>query len=294
MAKTSYISVPEGLEDSFFGSLSVGDRFTFPRMRRKDTLLSVKRKKGIRARSLLPQIAELWNAFSPAEKLSWDSAGSEMGLTGWKLFVQDQVIRIKNELIGVATPSLLHQSWVGQLKIASPSTEIKIGQFHPRSYWISKSVRGKKGMREPVLITEDFSLPFTIGLNYKSDLSVVGGSPSARFFARVWYSYQGQNLFLEKDIVLDLSSDWKTAETTLSSISGILISYDLFIHLKDVRGDLFFDNVRSEHSGQNWARDQYCKDIEQAFTRAFFQVPKHWVAIILPNGSEFDTIYKDF
>jgi hypothetical protein len=61
-----------------------------------------------------------------------------------------------------------------------------------------------------------------------------------------------------------------------------------------LRGDLYIDNVKAEHSGQNWVRDTYCEDILQGFTKAFYQIPKHWAAVILPEGSMYDSIYKDF
>lgn len=294
MARISYQSVPEGQGEQYLKALCSGDRFTFSKVRRNDTLLSKKRVKGLSARSLFPQCSEAWALLSDPQKLEWKNAGAEMGLSSWQLFVQDKIIRIKNSMIGNATPSLLHQSWVGQLKITAPASELKIGQFHPRFYWISKPVKGKKGMREPVLVDEDFALPLKIGLNYKSELVSAGADPFAKMYATIWYSYQGVNLFQNLEIDLDLVADWKSAENTLSSITGTLIGYNLFIHLHDLTGNLYIDNIIAEHSAQNWARDPYCKDIEQGFTKAFYQVPKHWIAITLPVGSEFDSIYKDF
>jgi len=61
-----------------------------------------------------------------------------------------------------------------------------------------------------------------------------------------------------------------------------------------LQGDLYFDNIKAEHSGQNWVRDTFCNDINQAFTKAFFQVPKHWIADVIEEGANFESIYKDF
>jgi len=294
MAKTSYISIPAGSEDLFFKGLNSNDRFMFSRIVRKDTLLSVKRKKGVSQRSLLPAISEIWAGFSDEQKAAWTAAASKMGLKGWQLFVQDQCIRIKNGMPGTATPSLLHQSWVGQIHIEAPAQEIKIAQYHPNQYWISKKVYGKKGMYEPVLIKESFGPPLKIGLNYSSNLSVVSSPNFAKFYAEIGYSYQGRNLLTYLEIPLDYQSDWKSAEATISSIPGIFIYYILVIHIFGLRGDLFFDNIKAEHSGQNWARDPYCRDVNQTFTRAFYQIPKHWAPVILPEGAEYDSVYKDF
>lgn len=294
MAKTEYIDIVPGLEDPYFAGLSFGDRFVHSRVKKKIDFFSRKHIKGITQRSLLPQISVLWAGLSGAEKTAWSNAGAEMNLNGWRLFVQDCCARIYNEMSGVATPSLLHQSWVGNLKIASPATEIKIVQLHPRSYWISKKVSGTKSMYEPVLITEDLGLPCTISLNYSSDLTSTGSGSFAKFYARFWYSYQGANLFEELEIPLDFSTAWKNAEATLTTLLTYVVRVDLYFHLYNLQGNLYFDNVKLEHSGQNWVRDPFCKDILQGFTRAFYQIPKHWAAIILPEGSIYDTIYKDF
>jgi len=88
-----------------------------------------------------------------------------------------------------------------------------------------------------------------------------------------------------------LIADWKNAETTLTTLLGYVIRYDLYIHLYNLQGDLYVDNIKVEHSGQNWARDPWCKDINQGFTRAFYQIPKHWAGVIVPDGAIYDSIY---
>jgi len=202
------------------------------------------------------------------------------------------------------------------LHVEAPASNIKIVQLHPRSYWISQKVSGKKGMYQPVLVTEDFALPLTISLNYRAELTSAGASPSARFYAKVWYSYQGVDHFEYLELPLDLSCDWKTASAFLSveqfsnfgigtygvslfgfddwPVLGYIVGYDLYFELVDVRGDLYIDNVKAEHSAQNWVRDTYCNDIDQGFTRAFYQIPKHWAVVDVPDGAWYNSIYKDF
>jgi len=89
----------------------------------------------------------------------------------------------------------------------------------------------------------------------------------------------------------DFAPEWKTDNATLSSVLGVVSSYNLYIHLYKVRGTLLFDNPKAEHSAQNWVRDPYCKNIGQSFTKAFYQIPKHWAAVILPVGSDYDSYY---
>jgi hypothetical protein len=310
MAKTTYVDILPELEEAYFTGVQSSDRFVFSRIIKKTTLLSVKKKNGLTLRSLLPQIAEIWNGLSESEKQAWSDAAAEMGLNGYRLFVQDQSLRIKNDLPGVATPSLLHQSLVGQLHIESPASELKIVQIHPRFYWILRKVTGKKGMYEPVLITEDLALDFKISFNYKSDLTEVSSPSFAKFYARFWHSYQGADQYSDFLIPIDYISDWKKTEATISlfgvgpfgdttfgtesELLGYYIRYDLYFHLKGLTGDLYIDNIKVEHSGQNWARDPYCKNINQGFTRAFYQIPKHWAGVIVPNGTWYESIYKDF
>jgi hypothetical protein len=261
---------------------------------KKLEFFSYKKKKGLSARSLLPQIAEAWNALSDLQKLNWKTAGAESNLTAYRLFVQDKTARILNDFEGNATPSLLHQSWIGNLKIESPASSMKILQVHPRSYYIWKKVGGKKGMYQPVLVTEDFALPLKISLNYKTVLTASGPSPSAKFYADVWHSYQGIDRHTLLEISMGLNDDWQNKEATLTTAPTYVIGYTLYFELSDLTGDVYFDNVKAEHSGQNWVRDSVCKDINQGFTRAFYQIPKHWAAVDLPAGAQYDSIYKDF
>jgi hypothetical protein len=294
MATTSFIDLDTSTEDAFFSGLQSGDRFTAPRIRRKTKFLSSKRKKGVTQRSLLPIIAPIWNAFFVAEKAAWNAAAAECDLTGYKLFVQDYCARVKNGLVGVATPSLLHQSFVGQLHVEAPATQLKIAQYHPRSYWVSQPVPKHKGMRQPVLVTEDITLPLSLSINYKSNLTSLGVGSFAKFYAEVRSSYQGIDRYEYCEIPFDLVADWKNAVASISQNYTYVIGYTLYIHLYNVSGDLYIDNVKCTHGAVNWVRDTFCKDINQDFTLAFYQIPKHWAGVEVPNGTEYNSVYKDF
>ena len=294
MAKTSYVNILAGLEEAYYKNLQPGDRFVAPRIRKKIPFLSRKRKKGVTLRSLLPTIAEIWNNLSQAQRDAWSAAGAESNLNGYRLFVQDQSLRIKNDLPGTATPVLLHQSLVGVLQIDEPASELKIIQAHPRNYWVSRKVTGTKSQYRPVEITEDIALPLTISLNYRAELESVGAGSFAKFYALVRSSYQGIDVNNYAEIDLTFLTDWVNGEATLTEVPGYVIAYNLFIHLYNMRGTLYIDNVKSEHSGQNWVRDPFCKDINQGFTRAFYQIPKHWSGVIAPDGSWFESFYIDW
>ena len=293
MAKTTYLTIPTGFEDQYWKGLKSSDRFTIPRVSRNDTLVSRYRKKGLSQKSLLPQISALWSGLGPETKEEWGLAGAECGLNGWQLFVQDTSYRMVNDIAGLASLSLLHQGFVGKILIGGSATGIKIAQYHPNSYWIQKKVTGKKGMYEPSLVTEGFGLPLEISINYKADLYGWSENSKVRFYAQIFNSFQGKNDSRILEIELDWSSIWKTASATLSDLRGTIIGYNLFIELVDLQGTLLFDNIKAIHNGTNWARDPYCKNIDITFTKAFYQIPKHWVAVNLPEGAEYDSVYPD-
>jgi len=93
---------------------------------------------------------------------------------------------------------------------------------------------------------------------------------------------------------MDLIHDWAELSATLTTLQTIVVRYDLFLHLHDVQGELYFDNLEANHSANNWVRDPHCKKIEAGFTRNFYQVPKHWEALTLPVGASYNTNYKEF
>jgi hypothetical protein len=313
MAKTTYLAIPEGLEEFYFKALQPADRFVIARIRVKNPILSKYQKTKIKEKSLLPIIKEIWNSFSEAEKEAWKNIDYHTKKHGWRSFVADQTQRLLLGLEGTATPNIYHQDLVGKILIEAPAKEIKLEQPHPRAYWVAKKIINKKSMYEPVLITEDFELPLKIGLSFKSNLEEAGDNPEIKFYATIWSSYQGRDIYTNLEIKMPLKSEsyygtiylglnkfgsgvdeskgWDRFEKTISSVIGYTIAYNVYIHLKDVRGEFYFDNVLIEHSGQNWARDIYCKKVEQSFTRGFYQVPKHWAPIIMPEGAIYGSVY---
>ncbi|HPT40556.1 MAG TPA: hypothetical protein PLQ44_03070 [Candidatus Paceibacterota bacterium] len=293
MAKVSYLTIPTGTEDNYWKALTPGSRFLYSRVRRADSLLSRYRKKGVSQKSLLPQISELWAGLTSEQKSAWSLAGAECNLNGWQLFVQDNCIRIANEIPGIATPSIFHQGMVGKIVVGGSAQEIKIAQYHPNSYYVQKKVAGKYNMYYPFLISEGFGLPLKISLNFKSNLESVGAGSYAKFYAKIWNSYQGKDDEYCLEIPLDFSTDWKKLEATLTTLRGTIIGYNLYFELFNLQGELLFDNIVADHNLTNWARDPFCKNIDITFTKAFFQIPKNWVAVTLPDGAEFDSVYPD-
>jgi hypothetical protein len=294
MSKTSFIDLAPESEDLFYKAIQSGDRFTNSRLRKKNAFLSRKSKKALNDKSLLLSISSAWATLSAAEKLDWKNAGAECNLSGWRLFMRDFAARQAEGLPGIATPSLLHQGFVGQIHLTESANELQICQEHPQNYLVYQKVVGKKSMFNAIPVSEPIELPFTLGLNYKAELSVSGPNPYAKFYARFWYSFEGQNLYHDLEINLDLISNWKNDSAVLALFNSYVYRYDLFFHFHDLQGDLYFDNIVAEHDSVNWARDQFCENIEQTFKGAFKNIPDNWTPIIQPDGAEYASIYKDF
>lgn len=291
MAKTSYLSITPELEEKYYTGLQSGDRFITPRIISKRILISKARSEAIAKRSYLNKCSALWEALSDAQRADWKAIDQHPQKHGWRTFVADQCQRIKLNLSGTATPNEYHQDLVGKLLIESPAEEMKIAQPHPNAYWVSQKVAGSKNMYQPVEVDENFALPLTLTISRKSDLISTGSGSFVRFYASIRHLYQGQNLNHDEIIEIPLSANWGKQITTITTLIGQAISYNLYIHLYKVTGTLLIDNIKAEHSGQNWARDTYCKKIEESFTRGFYQVPKHWAPITLPEGAGYASIY---
>jgi hypothetical protein len=300
MAKTQSIDVADELKNLEAAALERSDRFVYGVVQAHKRLPSKKQKRLLARPAVLgsPQVgrgslfrlfAPLWRELSTAQKDVWKDAGGVSGLTNWQTFVSDNAARVRNSLALSVPPSELWQVRAGRLLIESPASEIILKQEHPLDYWTAPKIVGKSWKRELVRLTETFSLPLSLSIRYKSNLSATGPEQVARYFARIWYSYQGTDRTV--DVVCDFSasSDWVELTASLSGITGIIIGYTLFLEVSGYTGELLFDNIEATHGGTNWARDPRCDDISKTFVKGFAVVPPFWVPVSLPTGASFST-----
>jgi len=291
MAKTSYINIPAGLEKLYKNNLQSGNRYIFPRIVRKHKFISREKKSLLYYRQMVTLCAEYWKELSQGDRDLWIEAAGYSNQRGYNLFVQDTVYRIKYGIPGLATPDNLHQFKVGRIVIEAPSDAIRLAQFHPYSYYIQKKVAGTKSQYAPVEVTEPFTLPLEISINYKSYLEAAGANPSATFYAEIYHNYQGATRTTTLALPIDLASDWTNVSDTISSVIGEPIGYALFIDIQDCTGELQFDDVKAVHSSVNWVRDYKCNAIDVSFTKQFYQVPRNWVPQIISDDAWFDSVY---
>lgn len=291
MAKISFKLVPPEFDISYGKALSINDRYTFSSVRRARLFTSRARIQGITQKSVLPLASIAWGALSAGDRDVWNSAGVQSNLTGWRLFVKDFAWSQKLELGSPLLPSDEYQVEVGRISITSPATSAKIAQLHPNTYYVLRKVTGTKSMYEPVEIIENFGLPLELSISWKTSLTSAGASPLARAFVIVYSHYQGRDIETELSLPFGLADEWQRDSVTLSSVLGVVKGYTAFIEANDVTGDIYFDNFSLIHSGQNWARDPYCYNVASTYTKAFFQIPKHWVTIDVPEGAFYDSFY---
>lgn len=291
MAKTSFQLIPAQYLADYKKTLQTGDRFQFARVRVKNKFISRERIKGLTQRSLIPEATILWNGLTSLQRTAWQNAGAVSNTTGWKLFLRDYSFRVKNGISGIATPSLLYQVEVGKLLVEAPATSLKIAQYHPQTYWVSRKVPRTRSMREPVLVTENFDLPLTISLSYSADLTSLGAGSFASFYCILYSHYQGRIIETKCEIPFNFSQAWTTATATITRALGAMRGYTAFMEIHNARGVVYVDNINIEHSGQNWCRDPLCNDIDQSFTKAFAQIPKNWAPLDISEGAFFGSVY---
>lgn len=298
MAKTQALEIPDELKNLYNASLEKRDRFALGVLQGHRREPSKAQKKLLKRSAIInsPQegrgslfkfLSPLWRGLTPTQKGVWADAGAIMRLSNWQTFISDNAARIRNSLTLEIPPSELWQVNTGYIKIESPASEIILKQEHPLDYWVAQKVVGQSWKKELVLLRETFTLPIDLEIRYKSSLTAEGGTQRARYFARVWTSYQGEDIEIDFAIDFNPSTDWTFATVETSALRGIVIGYTLFFEIVGYRGELFFDNIRAIHGGTNWARDPRCNEIDKTFTKAFAVVPPFWVPVSLPAGASF-------
>lgn len=291
MATVGGLEVPPELLKLWNDFLRPVSRQKYGSIAKKGHLLTPKAKLAVSQRSLLPQVAALWQGLTAAEQFAWQHAAQQNAQTGWRLFVQDTSYRLKYGLPGLSVPNYYHQFKVGHVDINAPAAGVKLVQYHPASYYKRRKVRGTKSQYEEVEVKEKLTLPLVFGMSYRTNLTAVSENATISIYAKILSSYQGRTIENETRISLPLSSDWARQTATITEVLGTVRSYNIFIDVSGCRGWFEFDNVVCYHSGSNYARDYRCGDINNTLTTTNYQIEKSWEELLLPDGAAYDSIY---
>jgi len=291
MPKVAYVEVPPDLKDRYSQQFQPLYKTKNSSVRWNGGLVPPRKRVNITTKSLLPQIAALWNGLTSLEHAQWKFAGLEQGYNAYNTFVQDTAYRVKFGIEGTATPSTLHSYKVGQITMADPARHFRLLQLHPVEYFKMKKVKGTKSQYEPFAIDEILTLPYSVGFNYRSNLTAVGDNPYCKLYAEITYSYQGTDQIKKVEASCSLVSDWVGTFAALTEVVGHARWYTLVIELNDVTGTLQFDLVRSFHGGTNFARDFRCTNINAGFSNTNYQLPPSWEADEAVDGVLYGSVY---
>lgn len=291
MAQVGALDIPPELLELMRSLISPTNNRRTGAVRKAGYLPSRARVSDLKQRSLLPQIKDLWAGLSSTEQLKWKQAARVTNMNGWNLFVQDTCYRLKYGISGLATPSNLHQYKVGRVEIAAPAERVLLAQYHPELYYVSKKMRGATTLREDVPVRERLTLPLLIATSYRCNLVPTRDDYRARFYAKIYSSYQGRTIETEVGFNFDITTNWKRDTAQLTEVIGFARSYNLWIELDGVRGWFEWDNVVAQHTGSNYARDKRCNDVNNELTKVNYQIEKSWEEQFLPSGTAFDSVY---
>lgn len=204
-------------------------------------------------------IADAWNNLTEEDKTAWSAAGALVDLDGYNLFVQDKSFRIKNSLVGNATPSIIHQYLVGHLGIEEGSGDCQFKQ-----------------QGDDVVV-----FPATLYLSRKSDLYA---DPSNGEFIKVRFSYnydEGGGVITQTDeLTLDLQSPWAVETLPITEHTGQTGSWLFEIETHALKGDFYFDNLYMQTAGGIITKDPFCNE-----------VLRRWLLLKYPAGAIIESLY---
>jgi hypothetical protein len=302
MARVSNNLTPDEMKPLVRTTLQQGDRFRLGVVQSQRRILSRRARKLLTRPaitnspmsgrgSLFKKFSPMWRALTTSQKNVYRDAGAVSGLTNWQLYISDNAIRLRTSQPLEVPPVTTWQVRTGYFSINSPSEHVLITQEHKLDYLITRKMKGMPWKEELATIREFLGLPLTLGIRYKSNLIAEGSTQRVRYFADIWYSYQGVDLIKTLEINIDPVADWDYHTVTLSSIRGIIIGYTLKIEIFGYTGTLLFDNLRAIHGGQNWVRDPRCDNVTRIFQKQFSDVLPYWKQEILPSDVEFATVF---
>jgi len=258
MALVMGITLPAGLEIIYNKQIKMYDISVLCNVGKNPQFFPRDKFYTLRGITYLFQIAYAWSSLSDELRDEWKLAGNVIGQHGYNLYVQEKSYRLKYGIGGEPTPSLYHQYTVGHINIQSPASSAFIAQYNNRR----------------------INFPASFELCFKTNLTSAGSNPYAQLKFTWTRYYEGQNIESTEIIDLPLVSGWDKRKKWITQYKGIRGKWRLELELNDVTGDIWFDNVIVEYSGEIKINDPYCLD-----------VVKWWKGVNLPEGVTFETVY---
>ena len=258
MAHVMGITLPAGWDIIYNKTLRMYDISVMCNVGKNRTWWPKKKKLALKDITYLYQIAYAWANLTDDEKAEWNYASNVIGQHNFNLYVQDRSYRMKNEIGGVASPSIYHQYLVGHLNIQEPASSCKIAQYNSRRVYF----------------------PASFEICSHTNLTAVGPNPYCRY-RFVWYSYSvGRTNENIEVIEIPLVKGWDKQKKYIQNTGGRAGKWRVEVELNDVTGDMWFDNPWVLYNGEIKINDPYCLD-----------VVKWWKGESLPDGAILETVY---
>lgn len=251
-------------------------------------------KNRLRQQSPFKLASLMWRELDQSQRDDWSAVATGYGLNGWQLFLQRSEEQQKNgpvELGGYSyalayygfgsaeennNPDHIALYTAGRLDIVAPGTGAIISQNHPDLYKLRRIIPQSKRVFETVEIEEVLNLPLEIATSWKTDLTAAGPLPTAEFYVKIEYDNGGITDYYQKGFHLGLQDEWQRDTLTIAPTLGTIYGYSLSFALTDCVGSLWFDNVRAEHTGTNWAIDPFCYDVNQKLVQQWGDINRPW------------------
>jgi hypothetical protein len=258
MARVMGITLPAGWDIIYNKTLKMYDISVLCNVGKNPRWLPRAKFYNLKEITYLFSIAYAWGLMSNDDKELWNYASNVIGQHNYNLYVQDKSYRIKNGISGNAIPSLYHQFTVGHINISSPATSAKIAQYN-----FTKVL-----------------FPASHELCFHTNLISAGANP----FVRCSFIYNrytsGSTIEDVQTLELPLISGWDKAKQWIVRHAGSIGRWRVELELNDVTGDIWFDNMIVEYSGEIKLNDPYCLD-----------VVKWWKGENIGEGVTFETTY---
>lgn len=242
-------------------SIKIRDRYGTTRMDRKDVVWRKRNYKDFEIESQMDPAALLWDVQGDDTRALWNAAGAACGLTGYQLWLQEVGYRLLNDIPGIPTPVTSHQFKVLQYDLGVVPEYFRIYQTHMAEYSLLLPIVGKKNAKQVVTIIETLTSPLLVEFDYFSDLEWTAGT----FLFRVWVQIVGTKSGVPKTdnffVSLNEYANWERFSHEFVFDFDTVSYYFVIVHGSDYSGIFRIDNVKIEHSGQNWAFDPSCMEV---------------------------------
>lgn len=283
-------------------NLKFAQRFGHKAVRTRGFFNSRKRRKQLISQSPISTLAKDWLTLTDSEKSAWTVAAQKCNMVGYKLYTEDYALRLSNSRLplslpfnvwerGAVAPSIFWQGRVGHVQITDYADEYHVTEHHEMSYYVLRKVFNSRNSYEPILISENATVPIDLKFNYRSMLNNDSGEGFVLLLVTLRGGPPPNNALDFVFVWLDLTADWKEQLQRISSLPVGFEYYTLQFIFYGVSGDFWFDDFSIRHSGLEWSKDLKCERVNERFLNADYDFFPSWFAEEPRAGFGVDCVF---